>query len=358
MNRMRRYTVEPESHAHTAANARMIDVAVIGLGRIASGYDEQVPAAEVPRSHIGAVRLTGGVRLVAAIEPDATRRQAVQEHWRDDGILFVDTIENLPEANFDAFVICTPAGGREEVFDAALKLRPKVVIVEKPLARTLEAAQRMAAAATQAGTALYVNFHRRFDPRHHTLRQLATTQSMAQIVATYNNGAHNYASHAVDLLLDWFGPVDRVQALGAMPEREDPNLSFACRMASGLDTLVLGIDGLDYDLFDIQFYGADTRLDLLAGGARMERREAAADRFYPGYRHLGDACPVLTDGPVGGLCEMYQSLRDHLIKSTPFEACTAAQAIDGLAVLQAALMSSENGGCPVDPRDLTGAPLA
>jgi hypothetical protein len=143
-----------------------------------------------------------------------------------------------------------------------------------------------------------------------------------------------------------------------MPEGEDPNLSLVCRMTNGLDALVLGIDGLDYDLFDIQFYGADTRLDLLAGGARMERREVAADRFYPGYRHLDDARPVLPDGPVGGLREMYASLRDHLIKRTPFEACTAAEAIEGLAVLQAALMSAENGQCPVDPSDLTGAPLA
>lgn len=358
MSRIRRHAIEPVLHERTAGSTRMIDVAVIGLGRIASGYDEHAPASDVARSHIGAIRQTDGVRLVAAIEPDAARREATRAHWRDDATLFVDTIGNLPQASFDTVVICTPTGGREEVFDAALRLHPKVVIVEKPLAGTLEAARRMAAAAERAGTALYVNFHRRFDPRHRILRQQATTQPMARIVATYNNGMHNYASHVVDLLLDWFGPVDRVQAVGAMPQGEDPNLSFACRMNTGLDALVLGIDGLDYDLFDIQFYAADTRLDLLAGGARMERREAAADRFYPGYRHLDDACLVSPDGPVGGLCEMYQSLRDHLTKSTPFEACTAAEAIDGLAVLQAALMSAENGHCPVDPRDLTGAPLA
>ena len=358
MNRIRRHEIEPALHERTAGSGRTIGVAVIGLGRIASGYDEQAPASDVPRSHIGAMRQTDGIRLVAATESDADRREAAREHWRDDDILFVDTIDNLPEASFDTVVICTPTGGREEVFEAALRLQPKIVIVEKPLAATLDAAQRMAAAAERADAALYVNFHRRFDPRHRTLRQQASALPMARIVATYNNGMYNYASHVIDLLLDWFGPVDRVQALSALPAGEDPNLSFACRMTSGLDALVLGVDGLDYDLFDIQFHAPDTRLDLLAGGARMERREAAADRFYPGYRHLDEAHPVLPDGPVGGLCEMYQSLRDHLIKGTPFAACTAADAIDGLAVLQAALVSAENGQCPVDPRELTGAPLA
>lgn len=336
----------------------MIDVAIIGLGRIASGYDELTHVPDVPRSHIGAVRQTEGARLAAAVDPDAARRDAAREHWQDETARFVATADELSDTNIDAVVICTPVAARQEVFDAALKLQPEIVIVEKPLAGTLEAAQRMIAAAEQAGVALYVNFHRRFDPRHRTLRQEATAQPAARIIVTYNNGMHNYASHAVDLLLGWYGPVDRVQALGDQPKGEDPNLSFVCHMAAGFDALVLGVDGLDYDLFDIQFYSADARHDLLAGGARMEKRSATAERFYPGYRHLGDACPVLPDGPVSGLLEMYESLCDHLMNGTPFEACTAADAIDGLAVLQGALVSAQCGGRPVDPRDLSGDPPA
>ncbi len=356
MSRIRPHEIEPDLHQSTAGDPRTIGVAVIGLGRIASGYDEQTPAPDVPRSHIGAIRQTDSVRLLAAVEPDAARRESARAHWQDDDAQFVDTIDKVSDASVDAVVICTPSDEREPVFEAALELRPHVVVVEKPLAATLDEAHRMAAAAEQADAALYVNFHRRFDPRHRTLRQRATAQPLARIVATYNNGLHNYASHAVDLLLDWFGPIERVTAIGAVPEGDDPNLSFGCRLSNGPPAVVLGIDGLDYDLFDIQFYGADTRLDLLAGGARLEQREAISDRYYAGYRHLSDGAAIMPDGPVGGLDALYQSLRDHLTTGAPFGACSAAQAIDGLAVLEAAELSAATNGCPIDPRALTGAP--
>jgi hypothetical protein len=71
LSRIRRDAIEPVLHERTAGSARMIDVAVIGLGRIASRYDEQTQASDVARSHIGAIRrarrgpAAGGARALA-----------------------------------------------------------------------------------------------------------------------------------------------------------------------------------------------------------------------------------------------------------------------------------------------------
>ena len=39
-----------------------------------------------------------------------------------------------------------------------------------------------------------------------------------------------------------------------------------CRMAAGFDAVLLGIDGLDYDQFELDFFFDTVRMELADGG--------------------------------------------------------------------------------------------
>lgn len=312
-------------------------VAVIGLGRIASSYDIGAPADAAPRSHLGAILTTPGLRLVAVVDPDPIARDATCAQW-----CLSDEVEKLADVSelsvgVDVAVVCTPSALRGEVLAPLLSKGVKLLLVEKPLALSLAEAREVVDLVEQAGATMRVNFHRRFVPRLIDLRrQLAGCQPRL-VVMRYSKGLYNYGSHLIDLMLDWFGPAVEVQAIGAKS-----NLSFRCGLEAGFDTIVLGLDGVAYDQCEIEIYLSDRRLELVGGGYACEWREAETDRFYRGYAHLGDAHTVAEPEPISGLAQLWKAVSRYPNGCLP--GCTAIEALAGIRILEAAQLSAARGG--------------
>jgi predicted dehydrogenase len=152
----------------------------------------------------------------------------------------------------------------------------------------------------------------------------------------------------IDLLLDWFGQVDCVQAFGDSPTDDGP-LDFRCRMTSGFDAVLLGMNGLGYDQFEIDLFFADHRLELADGGVVKRGYGAVQGRVYAGYTHLTDAPEILHRGIVGGFVETYRAVGDFLATGKPLGGCGPKDALAGLAIIDAALASARSGGKAIDP---------
>ena len=319
----------------------MARVAVVGLGRAGSAYD--APDSSVVRSHIGAVRSVEGLTLVAGIDGRAEARDAAAERWGCDPE-WLTNIGELSDGVAEIIALCTPPSGRLELVERALAKRPRLLIVEKPLAESVGEARDIDAAA--AGTTLRVNFHRRTDPGHAAFRD-ALPGTPRHVVGRYGKGLFNYAPHMVDLLIDWFGAVDSVQALGPPPSDDAPSLSMRCRMAAGFDAVLLGIAGLDYDQFELDFFFDTVRMELADGGTMPRVYRPVDGLHYPGYSQLGDAIAFATPGPVGGLTQLYEAARDHLHDGAPMPGCTGGQAVAGLRVIDSAVESARRSGIEV-----------
>jgi predicted dehydrogenase len=326
----------------------VIPVAIVGLGRV--GAANVGLAGGLPLSHLAAVRAVEGLEPVALVDPDEAARAAVlRDHAGIAPAIVMSSPDGIDALDGGIVVLATPPAGRAALLARVLQLKPRVVIVEKPLALDIAEARSMVAAAEKAGVALRVNFHRRFDPRHRRWRARAPHKPRL-IVLRYGKGLFNYASHMIDLLMDWYGPVAEVRALGPVPAAAgDPNLGFVCRMAAGFDAVAMGVDGLGYDLFDIDIFGADARVELRAGGADIRRYAPVQDLHYRGYRHLAEREDERDIGPVGGFVELYRAARDHLAEGAPLAGCDGRAALATMAVLDAALRSAAAGGTPVAP---------
>jgi myo-inositol 2-dehydrogenase/D-chiro-inositol 1-dehydrogenase len=117
---------------------------LIGVGWI-GGFHAETLADRLP-----------DVRLAAVADPDPAAAARLKAP-RADG----DPMELITDRSIDAVAICSPAVTHAELIVAAARAG-KHVFCEKPMALTLEDADRAIDAARSAGVALQVGFNRRF----------------------------------------------------------------------------------------------------------------------------------------------------------------------------------------------------
>jgi predicted dehydrogenase len=134
-----------------------VRVGVLGCGAIASYF------------HLRALQRTAGATLVAAADPDAGARSEARRlasipiHDRSD--------ELLARNDIDAVVICAPTAAHAELAVAAAR-SGKHVYVEKPLATSMEDAERVVDAVEKARVTAVVGFNRRLHPLFARAREL------------------------------------------------------------------------------------------------------------------------------------------------------------------------------------------
>jgi predicted dehydrogenase len=318
----------------------------VGAGRIGSQND--AVANPAPLSHVGAVLATTGLELAAIVDPSPEARRRAEAQWREHtDAKILPTIDCLAAGSVDIITLCTPTAQRSADVKAVLSLRPRLLIVEKPLAPTLSEAEVLHRLCAAEDVSLRVNFNRRFDPATRQFRQ-QFADPPAKIVLRYGKGLFNYASHMVDLLQEWYGPVNLVQAVaGDVQDGTDPNLDFRCRMDMGFDAHFLGFDGLDYDLFDIELYFRDRCLRYCAGGAQRTVARPQADLYYTNYAHLRDVPEESSSSQIAGFRQLYEAAREHLSEGTEMPGCDGAAAVSVQRVLETVLMSARQDGRPI-----------
>jgi len=130
---------------------RDIGVGVVGVGLMG-------------RRHAENVTRVGGAKLLAIHDANASLAERVARELGAKSCASVDAL--LSYSGVDAVVIASPAPAHEAHAVAALAAG-KDVLLEKPIALTLEAADRILAAAASASAArLQIGFMRRYDPAY------------------------------------------------------------------------------------------------------------------------------------------------------------------------------------------------
>ena len=130
-------------------------VAIIGAGGIA-------------RAHAKHFKENGNVELVAAADPVPAALEKMEEEY---GITnhFTDYKEMIAKGGIDAVTVCTPNALHAEPTILSLEAGLHA-LVEKPLAMSVDEAEKMCAAAEASGKVLSTAFQWRFDPRAQYMR--------------------------------------------------------------------------------------------------------------------------------------------------------------------------------------------
>ena len=204
-------------------------VGVIGVGVMGSNHARVL--AELP-----------GVRLIGVADPDRKRCDQVA---RSLGCASFRDATDLIRHGVDAVTIAAPTHlHRDIAIDCAA--RGIHVLVEKPIASTVEESRAIVAAARRAGVTLMVGHVERFNPAVQSIKRAIKDQDILSIAITRvgpfpprmsNVGVViDLAVHDIDLIR-WFTDSDIVeiqpQTSSAVAEREDIAL-LQFRTASGV----------------------------------------------------------------------------------------------------------------------------
>jgi len=139
-----------------------LKVAVIGAGAFG-------------RNHVRVLSRLAGVRLVAIVDPALEK---AQELAAEHGAHAFATLDSVP--TLDAAIVATPTGSHEEVVTQLLNSGIDV-LVEKPIASTSAAGERMARLADERGRILQVGHLERFNPAVIALEKALTVPLFFEI---------------------------------------------------------------------------------------------------------------------------------------------------------------------------------
>jgi predicted dehydrogenase len=204
-------------------------VGVIGVGVMGSNHARVL--SELP-----------GVKLVGIADPDRKRRDFVA---RTLGCAAFDDADGLIRQGVDAVTIAAPTHLHRDIATACAA-RDLHVLVEKPIASTVDESRAIVAAARRAGVTLMVGHVERFNPAVESIKKAIKDQDILSIAITRvgpfpprmsNVGVViDLAVHDIDLIR-WFTDSEIVeiqpQTSSAVAEREDIAL-LQFRTASGV----------------------------------------------------------------------------------------------------------------------------
>ncbi len=144
-----------------------LTLGVVGCGAIAHWHLDAIDRAGAP------------IRVTAAIDPD--RANAVRLAERTGAASYASLTDALVERAFDAVLIAVPHHLHEAIACEALAAGLHV-LAEKPLAPTLDACDRILAAARAAGTVFMVAENAQYWPEVQTVADLLADGAIGDVV--------------------------------------------------------------------------------------------------------------------------------------------------------------------------------
>jgi UDP-N-acetylglucosamine 3-dehydrogenase len=318
-------------------------IAVIGVG--AYGRLQALACRQHPR-----------LRLMAVEDADRDRALAVSHEL---GVAAYDDVGRLlREEAVDAVIVATPEQVRRSIVEQCAAAG-RHLLLEKPLAPTVEECQAIVEVVRRAGVTALVDFSLRFDPRYAAVREAINAGRLGEIVSIVAKrngtviGARRYgrwtglllstAIHELDLMRWYAGPVERISAEVTYRNAPYPNLESAALATMRFRSGAIGLletswarpegvpDRLDARCEVVGTAGSAT-VDLASHGLRLTE---AGSTSFPDFTYW----PV-TEGRVGGAL---RAALEHFVRCLDGEEPPRATVEDGreavrlvFAILEAA----------------------
>jgi len=253
---------------------RKYSAAIVGTGRIGWMLEDD-PLRGGPCTHAAALAATGRVRLVAGADPDEHRLEAFGEARGVDS-LHEDHRSLLEKHSLDILCVAAPTAAHcQIVTEAAASGKVRGIYCEKPIARTVEEADRMIRACDHAGVALLVGHERRFGAHFIRAREMVREGVIGQVRTAIGQALSgdpgsvlrseagggpllHDGTHLTDLLGYFLGPADWVvgtvrRAHG--PARVEHTANGMVGMKSGAVAFIEGGGRRKYFAFELELQG-------------------------------------------------------------------------------------------------------
>jgi len=313
-------------------------VGIIGLGRIAWGYDSGRWDGTAPAlTHASCFGRHPETELAAAYDPVVEARAAFRAGYAGSAqVALHDGLEGFLAENLDLVAIASPSEHHAVHIAACLDANVPRLWIEKPVTLKLDdysqLLDRIQSMPQPPRTC--VNYPRRALPqlaqmkRH--LAASATRPENISIEVSYSRQLAVNGVHMLDLLSALTGATE-VPPLDYLRKGPNGNPQFGFSL-SGHPVTVTGHD-LPYHLIELSITDDRGRLSLVRGGRDLVWEKAVPNPGYPGFFHLAppEGLKGVEDGETAMNQSMYRMLCSLTDPQAPelstFESAWFAQAL-------------------------------
>lgn len=264
-----------------------MNCAIAGCGRIGSTLNDD-PLREKPASHAAAI-VAAKQTLIAACDIDPLKRDAFAKRWKTSAV-YTSIDEMLRKHPVDILVIATPPDTHEDLLLKAAHFPLKAVILEKPLAHTIESARKIEAFAIAQKLSVIINHERRFANQYvHIKQQIDNDTRFGKLLSlsmklymgrtrSFRDILYDDGTHIIDLAHYLCGDFVFSSAHG-----NETTLYAGGNTASATISLETG-RGRDHLVFEIDC--SFERGRIVAGNGYYHEYESRQSPFYRNFRSL------------------------------------------------------------------------
>ena len=197
-----------------------IKALLLGLGQIGCGYDldqpfqpDQACSGAVTWTHARALACHAQVEFVAAVDPSAQARERFSAVYSCPAFADLEEYFQGPGSHeLDLVVVAVPPTLQPSLVDQLLaRCSPRMLLLEKPVAIKVEAAERLQQACNRhPNLVVAVNYIRRYLPVVLELQSQLKAGRLGELLhgrLVYGKGLLSNGSHFVNLAEAWLGPL-------------------------------------------------------------------------------------------------------------------------------------------------------
>lgn len=294
-----------------------IRCAVIGLGRIASGLEDDA-LREKPATHAGAIAANPDTVLVGGSDIDPDAREAFSERWGVDA-LFAEAREMLQQLKPGILHIATHEDSHLDYLDMAMDEAVPVLVLEKPVSDSLRKARRAGRRLRAAGTTrVLVNHERRYSLDYVAVREDVRKKRFGELVSVSGRIYMGRRRPVRDILLhDGTHMLDiipylagrPIRRLRVVPSSRKPRNVYAVARCGEADVLIEAGNHRDHLVFELELSFDKGRIRI--GNGIHEIWESRESPFYENFNSLA-RLPNPPAQPTGYFARMLQdAVRVH-----------------------------------------------
>ena len=202
-----------------------INTLLIGLGKIGCGYDllenfeiNNPKSSKKIISHARATTVHPKFNLVAAIDRNKKATYRFKSVYKIPTFDCIDNFLKNINCSIDLVIIAVIPQNQPNLVDEVInKLNPKVLLLEKPLAVSLNEAKRIKKICeSRPNLTVFVNYIRRYLPLVEKWREIILSGEIGDFIngnIIYGKGLLSNGSHFINLAQYWLGKLQNHQTL-------------------------------------------------------------------------------------------------------------------------------------------------
>lgn len=342
-----------------------VRVAIVGLGDIGAGDQpsDEEPASSpgTPTSHASALASLPEIEVVAAADVSPAARDRFDRNWRSrwpDIRIYSGHNELLESEAIDLLTVATPDHLHGQILVDTMRAGIRFIFAEKPLVTDLTEADHLIDVADRMGTAIQVNYTRRFRPEFLAAMNEVTSGSIGRLsqIVIRNGGPRamlfRNTTHFIDLACYFarsdprWVVADFDEGFGAYGRHYAGNGGTDASLEPGANIYVAYDDGIRAFISDRKDAHRDQTLLLIgdSGSASLASNGLiVASRDDQGVVERRIMPPAMVGGIRAGLQDLLR------VRSSGGELTSpATSARNSVAIIEAALASQADGNNRVD----------